>query len=77
MPYHYKTIEEPRIVGFTCDCCGKVVNDTDYVEYQERFEWNHVGGYGSVWGDETVVSVVLCQECTYNLLHRYVNEDTI
>ena len=59
------------IIGLVCDKCKKYVSAQDVIAYQECFHFNTTGGYGSVWGDGTDVSVTLCQHCVYDLLKDY------
>lgn len=55
------------VYAFTCDKCGKTVEE-DSVGYQEGHHINFVGGYGSVFGDGTVVECDLCQDCLKDLI---------
>lgn len=58
-----------KIDGFTCDRCG--YDGDDYIDYQEMFTWTHVGGYGSIWGDGSKITVILCQKCAYELFSPF------
>lgn len=44
--------------GYTCDDCQKEIADT-----QESLHWQMCGGYGSVFGDGTEMTLDLCQDC--------------
>ena len=51
------------IESYTCDGCGKVIDHEDWGESQEMLHWSMRGGYGSVFGDGTLVTLDLCQGC--------------
>lgn len=55
--------------SITCYKCEKSFDDI--MEIQEFFQWNHTGGFGSVFGDGTEVEVNLCQDCTLKVLGEY------
>lgn len=76
MPLILESMTTVVATGFECDKCHKVVYETDWLEYQERLEWHHSAGYGSVWGDENEVSVVLCQNCAYEVFKKLARIDT-
>ena len=52
-----------------CDKCGRKI--TDPLELQEAYSIQFSCGYASVFGDGNVVSVDFCQDCLYNMIHKY------
>jgi len=59
-----------------CDKCGFTVDLPDSgFEYQEFFQWEFLGGYGSVFGDGAYGKVDLCQRCVKELLGDYIQYD--
>lgn len=75
MPLKIEKVAEYKhtIVGFECDKCSTVVTDDDFVEMQERFDYTHVGGYGSVIGDGVEFHIVLCQQCMYDTFKDFIH----
>ncbi|MHA1867355.1 MAG: hypothetical protein ACTSXD_04760 [Candidatus Heimdallarchaeaceae archaeon] len=59
-----------KIVGITCDICKK--DYSDEMELQEFHFVDFVGGYLSVFGDETKVTCEICQHCLYKLIIEYL-----
>jgi len=54
---------------FTCDKCGKKYKyGVDDFEMQEFRHINFIGGYASVFGDETEVNYDVCQHCLYTFI---------
>lgn len=75
MPIHYKekeVVKEYVLESFTCNCCKET--KTDILNIQEMLYWRTTGGYGSVWGDGNTVELVLCQECSFKLLGKYIDD---
>lgn len=70
-----KRIKENQVVSYTCDCCKKVLPADDWIEMQEMLRWRMRGGYGSVFGDGSTITLDLCQECTKKLLGDYIQVD--
>lgn len=70
--YEDVQITEQQLVLITCDRCKKTVTPDNIIEWQEFMSWRNTGGFGSVWGDGTQVSVDLCQQCTYDLFSEFV-----
>ena len=64
----YKTewVEEEIPDKFICDRCKKEV--VDDMELQETYSISFMGGYASVFGDESEVSCDLCQQCLKELI---------
>lgn len=62
----------------TCDRCGREMlpNDLD-CEHQERLAVGFRAGYGSVFGDGSLVEADLCQHCVKEVLGPWlrVTED--
>lgn len=65
------TVTEQELITIECDRCKKHITVDDVVEWQECISWSTTGGFGSVWGDGTQVSVDLCQQCTYDLFSEF------
>lgn len=56
----------------TCDRCGREITREDHsIEWAERFLIRFRGGYGSEFGDGSVVEGEFCQHCIYQLLGNY------
>ena len=70
MAHNYEVVNTPRshLVSIQCDKCGKVVDLDDQLEFQEMVCISFTGGFSSVWGDMTKVSVDLCQDCAHSLV---------
>jgi len=73
MPRIYQDVQitEQRITAIECSRCKKTATPDDFVEWQEFFTWINTGGFGSVWGDGTKVSVDLCQQCTHDIFSGF------
>ena len=70
----YKTVnkEEQQLTDVTCDVCKREFNaETDFLEVQEFFYVDFVGGYGSVFGDGHRVQCDMCQNCLKSILNHY------
>lgn len=69
------TLTETLVI---CDRCGREMlpNDPD-CEHQERIAFRFRAGYGSVFGDGSLVEADLCQRCVIEMLGPYlrVTED--
>lgn len=72
-----RRIKETQVTAYVCDCCKKTLPASDWIEMQEMLRWRMTGGYGSVFGDCSRISLDLCQACTKKLLGDYiqVNDD--
>lgn len=73
-------IEDIEIIeGMTCDVCGKSVQaetigeyaSPDVFEAQEFHTIDFRGGYGSVFGDGTRVTIDICQHCLKQMIGKY------
>lgn len=77
MPIIYveKTITQTLRVadGFKCDVCKKTYSEAHYVERQEALHWTNHCGYGSVFGDGSVISLSICQSCLHDKFGEYIN----
>jgi hypothetical protein len=59
-----------------CDRCHNRYHvDIDCFEAQEFHHINFVGGYGSIFGDGTVVECDLCQNCLKDLIGEFCRID--
>jgi hypothetical protein len=63
------------ISSIVCDKCKKRITPEDMVEYQELYFIRFIGGYGSVFGDSSEVSVDLCQCCLMDLIKPFYRVD--
>lgn len=72
----YRTITEKRyaLSSIQCDKCGITIFPEDYVEWEEVVSWQTTGGYGSIFGDGTIVGFDLCQHCAKIVLGKYIKE---
>jgi hypothetical protein len=77
----FEKIEEKviknELVSMTCDICGKDLR-ADFIEDQECFNIVHYGGYGSIWGDGSIIAIDICQQCFNDKFSdriRYISED--
>jgi hypothetical protein len=65
--------------GYTCDACKKEI---DQLEIEEMLCYRNRGGYNSIFGDGTEMTLDLCQDCVKRLLgefiqfHHYLDELT-
>jgi len=69
--YTYKKVTKDvaELKSITCSMCG-----TEYIddmELQEFFIYDAVGGYSSVFGDETRVQFELCQHCLKKIINHF------
>lgn len=63
-----ETIEREQVESITCDVCKKTYPGNDYIEIQEFHHVDFIGGYGSVFGDETRVRCDICQHCLHGMI---------
>lgn len=69
---HYKPVTVERLIC-TCDRCGKAMEqDIAEIEWQERFIISFRAGYGSDFGDGTLVEGDFCQECIKSVLGKWL-----
>jgi len=68
--YKKVIVEEEKLVEFNCSVCGMDLL-ADEMELQETFSFTNFGGYSSVFGDGSMVSIDMCQHCFKRLLGKY------
>jgi hypothetical protein len=56
--------------GYTCDACKKEI-DTQ-MDYQEMLSYRNRGGFTSIFGDGTEMSLDLCQDCIKEYLGKFL-----
>lgn len=71
-----KKFEDTKVktpVEIICDCCGRKakIDDDDY-ESQEFVSIDFVGGYKSIFGDGTQVSLDICQYCLKDKFGKFI-----
>ena len=64
--------KEKYIDKLECNKCHKEYSDKDFIEWQEFFIYNGMGGYGSVFGDSCPYELDFCQHCFYELVKDYI-----
>ena len=69
--FEKRTIQFPT--KLICDCCGReaTIGGSDY-EAQAFISLDFVGGYNSIFGDGTKVSLDICQYCLYEKLGTWL-----
>ncbi len=70
--------EEMELKKIICDSCKKEY--TDEFEFEEFLSIGKENGYGSIFGDGTVLHLDLCQYCVKKILGQYItifNKDDI
>ena len=70
-----KQIEQKYVSEVTCDICKKTFKtdiSEDIDELQEFHYIDFCGGYGSIFGDETLVQCDICQHCLKEKLGKYL-----
>jgi len=70
-----KIIEEDRPVAKVCDRCSLKITEDDWMEWAEFMHWSKIGGYGSIWGDDTEIRLDLCQRCQKELFEDFIQID--
>lgn len=61
----------------TCDICNKTFDCLlDVMETQEFHYIDFIGGYGSVFGDDTHFKMDICQRCLKKLVGDYIYMET-
>ena len=60
----FEEITAQSLAALICDCCGResIISDADF-ESPEFVSLDFVGGYQSIFGDGTHVSIDICQYC--------------
>jgi len=57
----YRQVGMTEVTAYICDKCGRRYDDD--IEMQEFHLIRFNGGYGSVFGDGTMVECDVCQHC--------------
>ncbi len=72
-----ETVEQETIIGYKCNKCGKeaTFEGDRCFDAQEYLSWRTQGGYGSIFGDGSTISLQLCQQCIKELLGPYLQID--
>jgi antitoxin CcdA len=72
--WNHESIPTTRLQreSFDCDRCG--VKHESTIAMQEAVTINIFGGYGSVFGDESQLEAVLCQDCVKAVLGDYLRD---
>jgi len=69
----YTPVVTQELTKLTCDGCGLSADkDERPMEFSEFLSHRATGGYGSVFGDGSLVEVDLCQRCVRDILGRFV-----
>lgn len=62
--------EEFKLKKIICDCCKKEIY-VGHLEINEVLSIKKENGYGSIFGDGTILICDLCQECVKEVLGKY------
>jgi len=68
--FEEKTVS--TLAAYTCDCCGRESTISDDYEASEFISLEYVGGYQSIFGDGTHVSIDICQYCLKDKLGTWL-----
>ena len=68
--YELVPTEYKKLVEFKCDICGLNFME-DSMEEQECCSFYTIGGYSSVFGDGSKISLDICQHCFKEKLGEY------
>ncbi|KGW75062.1 hypothetical protein Y046_2866 [Burkholderia pseudomallei MSHR2990] len=63
----YQPITVYEAVSCTCDRCSRRLTSAD-MEWHEKLSLSFTGGYTSVFGDGSRISIDLCQQCLKQVL---------
>jgi antitoxin CcdA len=66
-----QTIEEEVPVSITCDVC-EATYDVEHDEAEEFIFIHEHGGFGSVFGDGSLIEATICQHCFKEKLGEYL-----
>ena len=69
LEYREKTVQE--VAAGTCDRCHLHMTPNDH-DWHEKISISFVGGFDSIFGDGTAVSIDLCQECVKETLGTWL-----
>lgn len=70
-----EVISQERVTSIICDRCKLeyyIDNNNDYMEIQEFLRIDMIGGYNSVFGDESTIKLDICQHCLKQTLGDYL-----
>ena len=67
-------VSQQEITSIICDKCKKEIFPEDDVEFQEVYFIHFIGGYGSIFGDESAFRAEFCQNCLKELIDNYIRE---
>lgn len=72
-----KMVETTVLVARFCDICGRDIGPTseDEMDAQEAITIQFRGGYGSIFGDDILWTVDLCQHCLQKRLGDVLKPD--
>jgi len=71
LEYQDKVVQE--VAACTCDRCQKrMTPDDGDLEWYERVSLSYQGGYASVFGDGSQISLDLCQQCVRETLGAWL-----
>jgi hypothetical protein len=71
--YKHKKITTQELYSVTCDICKKIFKlETDSLEIEEFIHIYKECGYDSVFGDEKIVKLDMCQYCFNKHLGEFV-----
>jgi len=62
--------EEEVELAYVCDICEKKYDNI--MQMQEFLVWRSYGGYESVFGDDSKLSLDICQHCLKSVLGKYI-----
>ena len=63
-------------INIICDKCLKEYDpEKDTMEVQEFLHIKYTGGYGSIFGDESVIECDICQHCVKKLIGDIIRVD--
>ena len=70
-------VEKISVDKIKCDICEKEYNAKNYVESQEFQHIKFQCGYGSIFGDGSIVECDICQNCLNEKLGKFlrINEN--
>lgn len=72
------TITINKVKSVLCDCCKKELDpEQDIFDIQDMIHIEHLGGYGSVFGDGTRVTADFCAECSKTLFGNFIQTDNM
>lgn len=73
---NYKTrkVSQDIIVSKTCDICKKTVRDCkeEWIEYGNFVRFSDRCGYGSIFGDGSLIEIDICQHCLNEKLGKFL-----